>query len=258
MSDATTPRTTGVQGGGGATDHAVLASNLAWTTSGHTGTASKVASFSGAGAAAELTIGTDLAAFADVRIADTVLTLTDGATIDWNLATQRRAKVTLGGDRTLNAPTNPTAGGVYVLEVIQDGTGGRELIFPSTFKRTRGPHMQISAKSVYAWQYDGTDYIPIGATEWRVKVISGTSHTVAANDYMTVLECTSGSATTITLPAIATAGRDFIFAAKQRGAGTVTLDGDGVETIDGAATHAYPAQYSSRDLIVGSAEWSIL
>lgn len=38
------------------TSHANL-TNLAWTTSGHTGTASKVASFSGAGAAAEKTVG---------------------------------------------------------------------------------------------------------------------------------------------------------------------------------------------------------
>lgn len=43
----------GAGGGGGTTDHAALTSNLAWTTSGHTGTADRVAIFSGAGAAAE-------------------------------------------------------------------------------------------------------------------------------------------------------------------------------------------------------------
>lgn len=43
-------------GGGGGTDHATL-SNLAWTVSGHTGTASRVAGFSGAGAAAYYQIG---------------------------------------------------------------------------------------------------------------------------------------------------------------------------------------------------------
>jgi hypothetical protein len=37
-------------GGGGSSDHATL-SNLVWTASGHTGTASRVAGFSGAGAA---------------------------------------------------------------------------------------------------------------------------------------------------------------------------------------------------------------
>ena len=37
-------------GGGGSSDHATL-SNLAWTASAHTGTASRVAGFSGSGAA---------------------------------------------------------------------------------------------------------------------------------------------------------------------------------------------------------------
>ena len=43
---------------GGTTDHAELASNLLWTTSGHTGTASNLAGFSGAGAASLYVIGT--------------------------------------------------------------------------------------------------------------------------------------------------------------------------------------------------------
>lgn len=43
----------GAGGGGGATNHAAL-SNLAWTVSGHTGTAGTLAVFDGAGAAAEV------------------------------------------------------------------------------------------------------------------------------------------------------------------------------------------------------------
>ena len=42
--------TIAASGGGGSSDHATL-SNLAWTATGHTGTASRVAGFSGAGAA---------------------------------------------------------------------------------------------------------------------------------------------------------------------------------------------------------------
>jgi len=48
-------------GGGGVSDHTLL-SNLAWTASGHTGTASRVAGFDGAGAAAYLT-GRDVCNF---------------------------------------------------------------------------------------------------------------------------------------------------------------------------------------------------
>ena len=53
----------GVSAGSGTTDHAALSSNLAWSTSGHTGTASRLAGFSGAGAATTYQIGTDVQAY---------------------------------------------------------------------------------------------------------------------------------------------------------------------------------------------------
>jgi hypothetical protein len=62
-------------GGGG--DHAAL-SNLTWTASGHTGTASRVAAFNGSGAAAYLQIGVDLQAYS-ARLAEiAALAVTDG------------------------------------------------------------------------------------------------------------------------------------------------------------------------------------
>lgn len=54
-------------------------------------------------------------------------TLTDAATIAWNVALGNNARVTLGGNRTLDLPTNIKDGGVYLLEVTQDATGGRGL-----------------------------------------------------------------------------------------------------------------------------------
>lgn len=47
---------------GGTSDHTSL-TNLAWTSSGHTGTASRIAGFNGAGAAAEYQIGVDIQAY---------------------------------------------------------------------------------------------------------------------------------------------------------------------------------------------------
>lgn len=49
--------------GSGTLDHAALTSNLAWTSSGHTGTANRIAGFNGAGAAEELEIGVDVQAW---------------------------------------------------------------------------------------------------------------------------------------------------------------------------------------------------
>lgn len=52
-------------------------------------------------------------------------TLTDAATIAWDMSLGYNAKVTLGGNRTSGTPTNPVEGRTYTLELIQDGTGSR-------------------------------------------------------------------------------------------------------------------------------------
>jgi hypothetical protein len=54
-------------------------------------------------------------------------TLTDGATIAYDVSSGVNAKVTLGGDRTLAAITNAAEGQSGSLTVIQDATGGRAL-----------------------------------------------------------------------------------------------------------------------------------
>jgi hypothetical protein len=59
--------------------------------------------------------------------------LTDGANIDWNLNTGQVATVTLGGNRTMNAPTNLRVG-TFILHVIQDATGSRTITWNSVFK----------------------------------------------------------------------------------------------------------------------------
>lgn len=52
-------------------------------------------------------------------------TLTDAATINWDAALGFNARVTLGGDRTMAAPTNLFDGITYSLAITQDGTGSR-------------------------------------------------------------------------------------------------------------------------------------
>ena len=54
-------------------------------------------------------------------------TLSDGANISWDLSQNQVAKVTLAGNRTLDAPSNQVAGATYILIVVQDGTGNRTL-----------------------------------------------------------------------------------------------------------------------------------
>lgn len=60
-------------------------------------------------------------------------TLTDAASISWDLDDDQTAAVTLGGNRTLANPSNMKAGATYILRVVQDGTGTRTLAYGNAF-----------------------------------------------------------------------------------------------------------------------------
>lgn len=78
------------------------------------------------------------------------VSLTDAATvaIDMNLGNQ--FQVTLGGNRTLGAPTNVVAGQSGVIRVLQDGSGSRTLAYNAVFKFPGGvpPVLTTAANSV--------------------------------------------------------------------------------------------------------------
>ena len=77
-------------------------------------------------------------------------TLTDGASIAWNLETAQVAFVTLAGNRTLSNPTNMLGGGHYTITIKQDGTGSRTLVYGSSFKFAGGvaPTLTTTASAV--------------------------------------------------------------------------------------------------------------
>jgi hypothetical protein len=65
-------------------------------------------------------------------------TLTDGATISWDLSQNQVCKVTLAGNRTINAPTNAVEGATYVLVLIQDASGSRTVTWNAAYKFSAG------------------------------------------------------------------------------------------------------------------------
>lgn len=87
-------------------------------------------------------------------------TLTDGATVTWNASTQQVAKLTLGGNRTLSAPTNGVTGQFISIAVIQDGTGSRTLTWNSVYEFTgdTAPTLTTTASKadVFVFRYNGT------------------------------------------------------------------------------------------------------
>lgn len=79
-----------------------------------------------------------------------VVALTDAATIAVDLSLGNFYSVTLGGNRTLGAPTNQAAGQSGVIVVTQDGTGGRTLAYNAVWKWPGGtaPTLTTAANAV--------------------------------------------------------------------------------------------------------------
>tara|TARA_R110001592_G_scaffold64727_2_gene198801 strand:+ start:113 stop:559 length:447 start_codon:yes stop_codon:yes gene_type:complete len=72
-------------------------------------------------------------------------TLTDAATITYDLSSGHNAKVTITADRTLALPTNLAEGASGVLTLTQDGTGGRALALASGWFVSAGALADITA-----------------------------------------------------------------------------------------------------------------
>jgi len=93
-------------------------------------------------------------------------TLTDGATITWDVGTSPVAKVTLGGNRTLSAPTNGATGQFISLAVIQDATGSRTLTWNSVYEFTAdtAPTLTTTASKadLFVFRYNGTVWYEMG------------------------------------------------------------------------------------------------
>ena len=94
-------------------------------------------------------------------------TLTDGASISWDLAANQVATVTLAGNRTLTNPTNKVNGNVYMLVVKQDATGGRTLSFGTDYKFAGGTAPTVTATAskadVLTFLCDGTNMLGVAS-----------------------------------------------------------------------------------------------
>ena len=91
-----------------------------------------------------------------------VTTLTDGANISTDLALNNNFQVTLGGNRTLDNPTNPGVSQTGSIFIVQDGTGCRTLSFGTNWKFAggTGPTLSTAAAAV-----DRLDYVVKTASE---------------------------------------------------------------------------------------------
>jgi hypothetical protein len=95
-------------------------------------------------------------------------TLTDGATITWDVIDSPVAKVTLAGNRTLSAPsgTTPIAGQFVSLLIIQDGTGSRSITWNAAyeFAADTAPTLTATANlgDLFTFRYNGAKWLEVG------------------------------------------------------------------------------------------------
>ncbi|HML31120.1 MAG TPA: hypothetical protein PKE16_20205 [Hyphomicrobium sp.] len=93
--------------------------------------------------------------------------LADAANIAWDVASAQKAKVTLGGNRTINAVSNAVEGTTYLLWVIQDATGSRTLTWATTgtgafdFGTAGAPTLTTAASKADLLQFEA---VTIGGT----------------------------------------------------------------------------------------------
>ena len=86
----------------------------------------------------------------DVQVNSSLVSLTDAASIALDLSTGNHFIVQLGGNRTLQNPTNGKIGQVGHIYFIQDGTGSRTLAYGDMYKFPNGtaPILSTSINSV--------------------------------------------------------------------------------------------------------------
>ena len=93
-------------------------------------------------------------------------TLTDGATVNWDVSTSPVAKVTLGGNRTLAAATNAQTGQFVSLLIIQDSTGSRTVTFNAVYEFTEdtAPTLTTTASKgdLFVFRYNGSKFLEVG------------------------------------------------------------------------------------------------
>ena len=96
-------------------------------------------------------------------------TLTDAASISWDASANQVTSVTITDSRTMAAPTNMVDGGVYVLTVIQDSTGGYTMSWNAVFKFAAATAPTVTstadARDVFVFISDGTNMYEIGHSQ---------------------------------------------------------------------------------------------
>lgn len=222
----------------------ILDSNGAWeygtgiyTTAGPA-LSTRTVERSSAGAGTAITCSAAVQVFITARKKDlhnVAFALTDAATTTWNMRDGMYATWTIGGNRTMAAPTNMRPGEVWMV-ITQDATGSRTITWNAVFKWPNDvpPKLKTTATTgvdVFRFFCDGTNlygtHINKVPAFGDTLVMAGTTTLTATDDQKVITN--SGANRTVNLPAPV---KGFLFAFYTTG-GTLLVDTPGAETING-------------------------
>lgn len=115
------------------------------------------------------------------------------------------------------------------------------------------PAYTTDTKSFYI--HDGSDYL---VPTMPIVTVTASSVTLDGQDTYILCDASSNNIT-VNLPAISgNAGRVFHIKKIDSSTNTVTIDGNGSETIDGATTYTLNNQYTAVSVVAGASEWSLI
>jgi hypothetical protein len=192
-----------------------------------------------------------------VRIAvndSDVLTVdTTGAALVGNLTLSGGAQI-LGLEELSNNGVGITLDSSDDSMDIDAAPGGLSItgstVITGTLAATVGSTYDLGSAAEY-WRSAYADH-----TVHAVMTVTGTGTTLAATD-PELVEFTVGSAYTVTLPAVASASPGRRFVLKDNGSASavnvLTIDGNGAETIDGAANVTIVLAYQSYTVFLNAA-----
>ena len=106
----------------------------------------------------------------------------------------------------------------------------------------------------------GVDFAEVGGALKGARTTSAAGvYTVLITDFIVAKTGITGGGDTVTLPTVAAAGAGRIFIIKDEagtaGTNNITVDGNGAETIDGAANVTISANYGSVNLYCTGTSW---
>jgi len=191
---------------------------------------------------------------------------------DWNATrTQLTGDLNWSADNTYNiggaSGNRPSIAYVYAALIMQ-GRAGLANVF-NELGLDQDTRFEGDTNANLFFLDASTDSIGIGTStpksrfdingSFSRKLSSVSGDTILDITHSTVLVDASGGAVTITLPtASGITGRIYTIKKTDSSANTVTVDGDGAETIDGAATHILRRQYNRVTVQSDSSNWMII